>query len=378
MEYQYDLFISFKNSTEKGLTVDGEVAKQFFLALQENQFNVFFSNATLTDKGIANYMLEIQNALEGAKAILVVYSDINYISQGWVAQEWMTFLNILMKDPQRNIYIYSIKKDTTELPPFLRPYECFTDFQHALLHLTNGLHAQGHTRSASEKTKREFLNAYWGLFGNTDMHELINATMIDPFYNHQVYCQKSRYLSGGDEEAYVTALQNIVDNTDNPLAAHLLSRYYRDAKHLDLKYSNQLSQNAYLSFMKKVALCPEGGEIALVILSDKKEYDGAFYMCDIVHDVLDAYDVKSSILIVDPNSDYNKDLTAYRRIVLFWSDVCLEYKNDFVETIRTLGNKVLIALNSFGSSVLPESLRNYEIFDNNNTDITKICRTLLS
>ena len=79
MEYQYDLFISFKNSTEKGLTVDREVAKQFFLALQENQFKVFFSNATLTDKGIANYMLEIQSALEGAKAILVVYSDINYI-----------------------------------------------------------------------------------------------------------------------------------------------------------------------------------------------------------------------------------------------------------------------------------------------------------
>ena len=202
--------------------------------------------------------------------------------------------------------------------------------------------------------------------------------MIDPFYNHQVYCQKSKYLSGGDEEEYVSSLKNIVEDADNPLAAYLLSRYYRDAKHLDLKYSKQLSQNAYISFMEKVALCPEGGEIALVILSDEKEYDGAFYMCDIIHDVLDAYDVKSSILIVNPNSDFDMEFNDYRRVVLFWSDVCLDYKDDFVDTVKNLRDKVLIALNSFGSSALPEELRNFEIFDNNNTDITKICRTLLS
>ena len=116
----------------------------------------------------------------------------------------------------------------------------------------------------------------------------------------------------------------------------------------------------------------------MVILTDETEYDGAFYMCDIIHDVLDAYDVKSSILIVNPNSDYDRSFNEYRRIVLFWSDVCLEYSEDFVETIKVLGDKVLIALNSFGGSALPESLRNYEIFDNNNTDITKMCRTLLS
>ena len=138
------------------------------------------------------------------------------------------------------------------------------------------------------------------MFGNTDIHDFISATMIEQFYNHKVYCHKSRYLSGGDESEYVADLQNLVDDVDNPLAAYLLSRYYRDAAHLDLSYSRRLCENAYKSFMEKAALCPEGGEIALVILSEEREYDGAFYMCDIVHDVLDAYEVISSIIITDP------------------------------------------------------------------------------
>ena len=99
MSYQYDLFISFKNSTELGLTEDREVANRFFEALNQNDFKVFFSNAILSEKGIANYMLEIQSALEGSKSILVIFSRVDYISNGWVAQEWMTFLNLLMKDP---------------------------------------------------------------------------------------------------------------------------------------------------------------------------------------------------------------------------------------------------------------------------------------
>ena len=77
MNYQYDLFISFKNSTELGLTEDREVASKFFDTLNQNDFRVFFSNTVLSDKGIANYMLEIQSALEGSKAILVVFSRVD-------------------------------------------------------------------------------------------------------------------------------------------------------------------------------------------------------------------------------------------------------------------------------------------------------------
>ena len=377
MNYQYDLFISFKNSTELGLTEDREVASKFFDTLNQNDFRVFFSNTVLSDKGIANYMLEIQSALEGSKAILVVFSRVDYISKGWVAQEWMTFLNLLMKDPNRNIYIFSIKNDNSNLPPFLRPYECFGDYKSAITHLTNGL-KNHNTEQTDGIGKREFLNAYWGLFGNTDIFDYINKPMQDDFYNYEVYCLKSKFINGGDAKAYIEGLQRLIDEKKNPLASYLLSRHFRDVKHLDLSFSRKLARTAYESFTQKVKNSAENSEIDLWILTDDVEYDGAFYMCDIIHDVLDAYDVKTKIEILTPDILNTVDFQKQRKIVLFWSDVCIDVPDFFIDALKTNNDKVLIGLNSFGENALSYDIRDCELFENNNTDITKVCRILLS
>lgn len=377
MSYQYDLFISFKNSTEKGLTEDREVASRFFQELNQDGYKVFFSNTVLSDKGVANYMLEIQNALEGAKAILVVFSQAEYILQGWVAQEWMTFLNLLMKDPNRNIYIFSIKNDTANLPPFLRPYECFGDYQAAISHMSNGMKNQNAVQS-NGIGKREFLNAYWGLFGNTDIDDYIGKPMRDPFYNYEVYCLKSRYINGGDSATYIEGLKNVIETKQNPLAMYLLSRYYRDVRYLDLRLSGELACLAYESFMKKVANSSEDNEISLWILTDDKQYDGAFYMCDIIHDVLDSYAVKTQIKIVTPNDLEDLSFSPQRKTVLFWSDAGIEVPETFITALRENKDKVLIGLNSFGDNALPYDIKECELFENSNLDITKICRVLLS
>lgn len=377
MNYQYDLFISFKNSTELGLTEDREVASKFFDTLNQNDFRVFFSNTVLSDKGIANYMLEIQSALEGSKAILVIFSRVDYISKGWVAQEWMTFLNLLMKDPNRNIYIFSIKNDNSNLPPFLRPYECFGDYKSAITHLTNGL--KNHTTEQTDGIgKREFLNAYWGLFGNTDIFDYISKPMQDDFYNYEVYCLKSKFINGGDAKAYIEGLRCLIDEKMNPLASYLLSRHFRDVKHLDLSLSRKLARTAYESFAQKVENSSDDSEIDLWILTDDVEYDGAFYMCDIIHDVLDAYDVKTKIKILTPDILQNVDFQKQRKIVLFWSDVCIDVPDFFIDNLKMNKDKVLIGLNSFGENALSYDIRDCELFENNNTDITKVCRILLS
>lgn len=377
MSYQYDLFISFKNSTELGLTEDREVASKFFGALNQNDFKVFFSNSVLSDKGVANYMLEIQNALEGSKSILVVFSRVDYISSGWVAQEWMTFLNLLMKDPQRNIYIYSIKNDISNLPPFLRPYECFSDYNSALTHLTNGLRSE--VVSLKEGIgKRDFLNAYWGLFGNTDIADYIDKPMRDEFYNYEVYCAKSKFINGGDIKTYIDGLSHLISEKQNPLASYLLSRHYRDVKYLDLGLSRELTRAAYASFKNKVANSAEDSEIGLWILTDDCEYDGAFYMCDVLHDVLDAYNVKTEIKVLNPDQLNEIDFAEQRKIVLFWSDVCIDVPDSFVDRMRLYKDRVLIALNSFGENALSYDIRDFELFENNNMDITKMCRILLS
>lgn len=377
MSYQYDLFISFKNSTELGLTEDREVANSFFEALKQNGFNVFFSNSVLSEKGIANYMLEIQSALEGSRSILVIFSRIDYISKGWVAQEWMTFLNLLMKDPQRNIYIFSIKNDNSNLPPFLRPYECFGDYKSALTHLTKGLKSE--EISLNEGIgKRDFLNAYWGLFGNADIYDYLDKPMRDTFYNYEVYCLKSTFINGGDLKTYIDGLLNLIEVKENPLASYLLSRHYRDVKYLDLVLAKKLTRAAYVSFKKKVANSAENSEIGLWILTDSCEYDGAFYMCDIIHDVLDAYDVRTEIKILKPDMLSEFEFAGQRKAVLFWSDVCIDVPDIFIERMRLSKEQVLIALNSFGENALSYDIKAFELFENNNADITKMCRILLS
>ncbi|OUQ25837.1 hypothetical protein B5E77_10180 [Lachnoclostridium sp. An131] len=377
MNYQYDLFISFKNSTEAGLTEDREAARRIFNTLTRNNFKVFFSNTVLADKGIANYMLEIQSALEMSKALLVIYSHIDYISKGWVAQEWMTFLNLLMKDPNRSIYIFSLNKDTANLPPFLRPYECFEDYHSAITHLTNGMRNQ---TAAAEPgiAKREFLNAYWGLFENTDIYDYINRPMSENFYNYPVYCLKSAYINGGNTQAYINGLKQIIENEKNPLASYLLSRHYRNVNYLDLAYSRKLSKAAFESFKFKIRNSSPDSEVGLWILTDTPEYDGAFYMCDVIHDVLDAYDVKTDIKVLSPGMLEAVNLQLRRKIVLFWSDVCLDIPESFVEKLQQYKDNILIGLNSFGEGALTYDIKNCSIFENHNMDITRVCRILLS
>lgn len=351
------------------------MAERFFCQLKESGAKVFFSNSVLPEKGVANYMLEIQSALEGARAILIVYSRPDYISRGWVAQEWMTFLNLLMKDHDRDIYLFSIRGDVSGLPPFLRPYECFTDYDDAIRHLKNGLGRP--TESSREGiTRREFLNAYWGLFGNSDMNDYLDKDICQPFANYGVYRAKSRYLNEGDAAAYAEQLERLAEEI--PLAAYLLSRHYRDVRYLNLPRSEALRSAAWEQFRRRLEGAPRGGEVALVILRDQqKEYNGAFYMCDVIYDVLDAYEVKTDVWIVDANREDGPDLKGYRKLVFFWPDVCLELREELVEMIRGGGDRVLVGLNSFGGDALPYDLKGCALFENDTADITKLCRTLL-
>lgn len=376
MSYPYDLFISFKNSTEAGLTVDREVAGRFYETLSRGGFRVFFSNMVLPDKGIANYMLEIQNALEDSGAILVVFSRAEYISRGWVAQEWMTFLNLLMKDPGRRIYIYSIQDDIAGLPPFLRPYECFGDFDAAIAHLNNGLRQAGSARTEGIG-KRDFLNAYWGLFGNTDVFEYMDKPMRDPFYNYAVYCLRATYIRTGDADAYIDGLERLAGEQSNPLAMYLLSRHYRGVRSLDLPLSRELAQRAHGSFRRKIENSARDGEVSLWILTDMAEYDGAFFMCDVIHDVLDAYEVKTDIRVLTPDAWEEARFEEHRRIVLFWSNVGMEVPRPFIQRLRENRERVLIGLNAFGETALRCNIRDCRLFENNTADITRICRLLL-
>lgn len=379
MSNKYDLFISFKNSQEDNVTktIDSEEANRLFVAFRKERINIFFSNKVLSENGVANYMLEIQNALESSKVLLIVYSEISYITEGWVAHEWMTYLNLMMKDANRKIFLYSMKNTTSNIPPFLRPYECFTNYEQTFNHVLNSVKYSAHD-SVLDVSKRFFLSAYWGLFNDNSFDLYCNRHISEDFDNHEAYCLKWKSFNGLSTEKFIEALQIISDKKKNPLVTYLLSMQFRSLEHLDLNYSNLLRRKAYKYFVDNIELKQGEGEIALIIIEDNyNHYNGAFYMCDVVNDVLVAYNIQTKIYIFKECNQYI-DFSNYRKSVIFLSNTDSYIAENVLRAIYHFEDRILIGLNSFGKNAINYDFGNCVVFENTSKDITKMCRMLLS
>lgn len=373
--YQYDVFISFKNSTENGLTEDRDIAKDVFDDLKRENTSVFFSNSTLHEKGTANYMLEIQSALEHSRTIVIIFSNPRYISQGWVAQEWMTFLDLSLKDPGRSIFMLSIKQNVSDIPPFLRPYECFTDYDSAITHILRNLNKNS---ISTEVTKRDFLNAYWELFGSYDTNEAIeNIIPNKQFDNYEVYCIRQKMLTKANVNKYIERLKELSAHK-NTYAAYILSIYYRDIQHLDLQYSKALMATAYKNYMNKSLSSNGSAEIGIIIWHETDTYNGAFYMTEMLCDVLEAYDINVDVIPHKAYSNIEFTTENYRHIVILLSSDEFEHDLNFIAAINPSKNKLFLGLNAFTTDALPQEFRSCFIFDSTDQEITKVCRALLS
>lgn len=378
MSCNYDLFISFKNSEEGSSksTIDSQIAKRLFEAFRKEKINTFFSNKVLSENGVANYMLEIQNALESAKVLLVIYSKISYIIEGWVAHEWMTYLNLMMKDPRRKIFLYSINGTISDIPPFLRPYECFTEYDQALTHVVNSILFNNNIDSTV--SKRFFLSAYWGLFNDDSFDMYCNRKITEPFNNYDAYCLKWKYYNGLSVEKFIEELTLISNDNKSPLVTYLLSMQYRCLDFLDIDYSNLLRNKAYNLFVNNLHLKKRmDEEVALIIIEDKyKHYNGAFYMCDVINDVLEAYNISTCIYLFDEGNQ-NIDLSKYQKIVIFISNTVSYINNNMLSMIYNYEDKIYIGLNSFGLEAINYDFKGCKVFENTPKDITRICRLLL-
>lgn len=373
--YQYDVFISFKNSTENGLTEDRDIAKDVFDDLKEKNTSVFFSNSTLHEKGTANYMLEIQSALEHSRTIVIIFSNPRYISQGWVAQEWMTFLDLSLKDPGRSIFMLSIKQNVSDIPPFLRPYECFTDYDSAITHILRNLN---NNSISAEVTMRDFLNAYWELFGNYDTNEAIeNIIPNNQFDNYEVYCLRQKMLTKTNINKHIERLRDL-SASGNTYAAYVLSIYYRDIQHLDLQYSKALITTAYKNYISKLPSFNAFAEIGIIIWHETDTYNGAFYMAEMLSDVLEAYGINFNVIPYKAYSNVEVTVENYRHIVILLSSDEFEHDSSFITTINPSKNKLFLGLNAFTADALPHDFRSCFTFDSTDQEITKVCRALLS
>ena len=124
----YDVFISFKNSDENGNpTLDSAIAAELFEALDKKGIHAFYSNTRLFEFGEAAYKEAIESALDQAKVLIVIATDVTYLKTRWVTYERESFHEDILSGRKKNAVIvpYLQNISGTDVPRSLRGYETF-------------------------------------------------------------------------------------------------------------------------------------------------------------------------------------------------------------------------------------------------------------
>ncbi len=124
---KYDVFISFKNTDSAGnITYDSQMAAELYEELSKCGCRVFYSEKSLSSKGVSEYKFEIDRALDNARILVVVGTSKENLSSSWVRYEWDSFYSdILNGNTTKRLFSYIDKMGTLELPRTLRQLQCF-------------------------------------------------------------------------------------------------------------------------------------------------------------------------------------------------------------------------------------------------------------
>lgn len=128
MSNAIDVFISCKDTDiNNNETIDLKVSREIAKLLRGTGFEVFLSDETLTEMGSSQYKKAIDQALDIAKAMIVVTSSREYADSNWVRYEWDSFYNDYLSGQRKNANIFTLTIDmqAAVLPRTLRNSQCF-------------------------------------------------------------------------------------------------------------------------------------------------------------------------------------------------------------------------------------------------------------
>ncbi|MBQ9145718.1 MAG: methyltransferase domain-containing protein [Clostridia bacterium] len=127
-EARYDVFISFKNKDKFGnQTEDSRIAAELYKAFVSAGVSAFYSNVKLLEFGSATYKRSIEQALESARVMVVLATDLEYLATEWVTYERESFHEDILSGRKKNACIipYLVATDGPNFPRCLRGYETF-------------------------------------------------------------------------------------------------------------------------------------------------------------------------------------------------------------------------------------------------------------
>ena len=116
-EESYDIFISYKESDERGeRTKDSVLGEDLYDKLTLEGYRVFFSKISLENKLGHEYEPIIFNALITAKVMLVIGSKIEYFNAPWVKNEWSRYLHFMEDDKTKHLIPCFFEMNAYEMP----------------------------------------------------------------------------------------------------------------------------------------------------------------------------------------------------------------------------------------------------------------------
>jgi hypothetical protein len=103
-EQPYDVFISFKDSDERGgRTKDRVRAEEIYQALTGAGLRTFFSPISLEGMLGENYEAAIFSALNSARVMIVVTTSKENVNAVWVRNEWSRYLNFIKQGEEKTL-----------------------------------------------------------------------------------------------------------------------------------------------------------------------------------------------------------------------------------------------------------------------------------
>lgn len=130
-----EIFISFKNSDFSGnKTRDSSIARALYEDLASRGIVSFYSNSTLLTLGQSVYKKSIDEALDNAKILIIVSSDLGFLNSEWVKYEWESFHQDMLSGMKKNCQIipYFASFSREQTPRSLRDFQTFNIDKHSV------------------------------------------------------------------------------------------------------------------------------------------------------------------------------------------------------------------------------------------------------
>ena len=386
----YDFFISFKCTDNGRPTEDRAVAEELYSRLQALGYRVFFSEQILEKDGITKYISEINQALNDARTFVLVCSRKQYILSGWVAQEWSSFLNLMMTNETKKLFSYLINMKESDLPALLGPFQ---SFQHSngmdkaikYLEIANPASLSQNVKPLS--TMQAILDGEFGIFGHLKTLDINSITHYSDKYPEMVYfIQAHYYFRQGD---YSQAWDYIYKLSDlNSLKGHYLSSVMHKrgcGTERNISMAKEELKKAYIVWENAISAHSVSSETLLLVFnSGSGLFTPVDYMAVCIHDILDIFGLKCTIRNISWDSAPETISLLKYKYVLFLSNNLEGFSRDnyispaIIDALSSLDKHTLkLGIHNLRQINMPKPFRKFKVFELSRNGIGKYCQYLL-